>query len=199
MGNLFEALIVRYCPVFRHKRIYDETIAWLERNNVPVLIHDNTETNIGLSKARNLLLKKATADAVILMDFDIRFHSVDFKSMAKKAMENDIGLVMPAKKGNSVIKRINGKIQTEWQPIDKPNCHCMVIERQLLLDMGGFDESYFVTYGDLDLLDRLKEKNLQLLQHNKSYIVYHFGLSTDIKGRNKIWAKDRKTYQQNRA
>ena len=192
MNNLFEALIVRYCPIFRHKRIYDETIAWLDKNNIPVLIHDNTKVNIGLSAARNLLLKKVTADTVILMDFDIRFRSVDFKSMAEKAMENDTGIVMPAKRGNGIIKR------TEWQSISNPHCHCMVMKRQLLLDMGGFDERYFVTYGDLDLLDRVKEKGLQLLQHNKSYIVFHFGLSTDIKERNKIWAKDQKTYQQKR-
>ena len=187
-----EALIVRYDPIFRHKRIYNETISWLERNNVPVLIHDNTEVNIGLSAARNLLLREATADAVILMDFDIRFRSVDFNAMAEKAMENDIGIVMPAKRGNGIIKH------TEWQSISNPHCHCMVMERQLLLDMGGFDERYFVTYGDLDLLDRVKEKDLQLLQHNKSYIVFHFGLSTDIKERNSIWAKDEKTYQQRR-
>ena len=193
MNNLFEALIVRYDPIFRHKRIYDETMAWLDKNNVPILVHDNTKSNIGLSAARNLLLKKATADVVILMDFDIRLRNVDFEAMAEKAMENDIGIVMPAKRGKGIAKR------TEWQPIDDPHCHCMVMKRQLLLDMGGFDERFFVTYGDLDLLDRVKEKNLQLLQHNKSYIVFHFGLSTDIKERNTIWAKDEKTYQRKRA
>jgi len=65
----------------------------------------------------------------------------------------------------------------------------------LLLDMGGFDESYFVSYGDLDLLSRLKQKHLQLLQHNGSYIVYHFGLSVDTRERDTAWIKDRKTYQ----
>ena len=193
MGNLFGALIVQYHPIFRHKRIYDETISWLERNNVPVLVHDNTKRNIGLSKARNLLLKKATADAVILMDFDIRFRSVDFEAMAEKALESDVGLVMPAKRGGDTIKK-----NAEWQPIEKPNCHCMVMERKLLLDMGGFDEKYFAYMADLDLLNRLREKELQLLQHNESYIVYHFGLSTDIKNRNKIHAKDEKLYQQKR-
>ena len=195
MANLFEALIVKYHPIFPHKRIYAETISWLERNNVPVLIHDNTKRNIGLTKARNLLLKKATADAVILMDFDIRFRPVDFTAMAEKAMEGDVGLVMPAKRGNSIIKRINGKTQTEWQSIVNPHCHCMFMERKLLLDMGGFDENYFAYMADLDLLDRLREKGLQLLQHNKSHIIFHFGLSKDIKERNEIHARDYKTYQ----
>jgi len=98
--------------------------------------------------------------------------------------------VMPAKRGKSIAKH------TEWQTIDDPHCHCLVMERQLLLDMGGFDERYFVSYADLDLLNRLKEKQLQLLQHNGSYIVYHFGLSTDIKERNGVWIKDQESYRQ---
>ena len=188
--NSINALVVRYCPTPEYAKTYSRTLEWLGEKGIDILTYDNTPRNIGLTAARNILVNISQADVVVLMDFDLKFGPMDFEAMAQKAMEPDIGLVMPRTEG------IGKEEPQDWQPIKRPQCSCIVIERALLFEIGGLDERYFIAYADWDLLNRLEERGLRVLQHNQSRIREHYGLSRATKGKRAIWAKDRAVYQQ---
>ncbi|KKK54399.1 hypothetical protein LCGC14_3085130, partial [marine sediment metagenome] len=149
---MIDVLLVRFCPTVEHEKAFDATVAALGRlPGLRLLVHDNTADNIGLSRARNRLLMKATADAVVLMDFDLSWGHLDLNAMAAMTTRPGVGLVVPRSPGFE-NKPINGV----WQPVTRCACHFMVVARDLLTDLGGLDERYFVAYADWDLLNRIE-------------------------------------------
>ncbi len=185
---MIDVLLVRFCPTAEHEEAFDSTVMALWRiPGLRLLVHDNTKDNIGLSRARNRLLAKATAEVVVLMDFDLSWSRLDFKAMAEITLRPGVGLVVPLSPG------INGNGWT-CQPIRRCACQCLVIARQLLTCLDGFDERYFVAYADWDLLNRIEKRGLVLLQHNDSTITEHIGLSKRDPGKRAIWNRDRAVY-----
>jgi GT2 family glycosyltransferase len=185
---MIDALLVRYCPTAEATAAFEATVKALHRDpQVRALVHDNTDNNIGLSRARNLLLKEATGDAVILMDFDLSWDYLNFNMMALKALQPTVGLVVPRSPGFEHLP------DPVWQPISRCACHFMVVAREKLLKFGGIDERYFVAYGDWDLLSRMRSRGLALLQHNSSRITAHTG-SARTPQKREVWHHDRAIY-----
>lgn len=189
MNKSFDILIVRYCPYPGHAAVCDRTIAYLADCGHRVLTHDNTEKNIGLPAARNLLALQSGADVFVFADFDVEFGAVYFQAMADKAAGPDVGAVLPV--NSNRIRR-----GPDWEPVKKTLCNCIAIKSDLFFQLGGFNEAYFVAFADWDLLSRLEERNLRILQHNRSRITRHLGLSSDHDDKKAIWAKDRAVYEQ---
>ena len=65
-----DVILVKHTPTKMHEESWNRTLAHVNEWDCGVLIHDNNIENIGLTKARNLLLEKSEADIVVLMDYD---------------------------------------------------------------------------------------------------------------------------------
>ena len=183
-----DALLVKYFTRPEDNKFFDIAMSWFLDHMPHISIHDNNTKNIGLTKARNILIDQSKADVLILSDFDLLFGNMDIQAMTEMAMQPDVGMVMPYHKGWNLVS------PSEWQPMEKCRCHFMVIRRQLLLDIGKLDERYFVAYADWDLLNRLEMQKLKILQHNKSEIRWHYHLSSRLPEKSMIWDKDRAAY-----
>lgn len=192
-GPDIEALVVRYCLRPTHAETFDRTMDRLVAAGVPIRVHDNTRHNLGLSRARNRLLAQATAECVVLMDFDLDWDHLDFGLMADGARLAGVGMVTPVSDGFAA--RWGGEDADDWQPIRRCACQCMVVRRDLLMAMGGLDERYFVAYADWDLLNRMAVSGLALRQHNRSRLTAHLGLSGELPTKRPIWDRDRAAYR----
>ncbi len=64
---------------------------------------------------------------------------------------------------------------------------CMVIRKEIFIDIDGFDESFAVSFNDLDLCLRLREKGYTNIVNPHAVLYHHEGLSrgSDFTGRNK--------------
>jgi len=176
-----DVLLVKYTPNELSEIAWENTLNTVSKWNTGVLIHDNNIKNIGLVKARNILLKKSEADVVVLMDFDFNNIDVDIEKMARVAM--DFGVVVPRD-----TRRKNWS--SEWETFEDCYCNFMVVKRETLNFINGFDEKFVTAYADWDLLNKLRD--LGLVRHNLS-VVEHIGLSAtvpNIEEKRAVWAKD---------
>lgn len=176
-----DVLLVKYTPNELSEMAWEKTLETVSKWDCGVLIHDNNVENIGLVKARNILLDQSEADVVVLMDFDFNEIDVNIKKMARVAM--DFGVVVPR---DTRRKKWYG----EWEIFEDCYCNFMVIERSLLNIVNNFDEKFVTAYADWDLLNKLSDSGL--VRHNSS-VVNHIGLSAtvpNIKEKRKMWAKD---------
>jgi hypothetical protein len=164
---LITACLVKYCDSPSAETQYDKTVSFLRRF-LPVIEYDNTSNNIGLVKARNILLKRVKTDAVLLCDFDIDIigdvTDFDFSSMAEYS------------KFGIVSARVH-----------KPQCNCdlgdyrfvkmphlqncfNVIQTKKLIDAGGYDERYHTYCADWDLIKRL---DTPMYQYNAVNVIHY--------------------------
>jgi len=133
--------------------------------------------NTGLTHARNIGLARVTSELVLLLDDDI-YATPDCLSLMVTAMlETGAAVVCPRivfHPDGSVIQcdganvhfagmlGLNNKeAPVSGAPAVRRNCNafigaCILIKRQLLLDLGGFDEDYFFYFEDLELSYRLR-------------------------------------------
>ena len=59
---------------------------------------------------------------------------------------------------------------------------CMLVRRGLFEAVGGFDERYPVTYGDVDLCRRLQGRDLHVVVTPHARLLHHEGLSRGFSG-----------------
>lgn len=50
---------------------------------------------------------------------------------------------------------------------------CLMIRKNLFLEVGGFDESYGMYYEDLDLNLKIRQKNLKVFYEPKSWLIHY--------------------------
>ncbi len=171
----------------------DDSVAFLERTYPEIVILRN-ETNQGFCQPNNLAAAEARGDVLALINNDMRAHPewlteglrglhrtpctacrildwdgkrIDYNGSSLQylgyALQKDIGeLVQDVPHEERILFPCGG---------------AMLIDRQTFLDMGGFDESFFALYEDVDLGWRL-----WLAGHEVSFspdsIVYHRGHTT---------------------
>ena len=59
---------------------------------------------------------------------------------------------------------------------------CLLVRRALFDAVGGFDERYPVTYGDVDLCRRLQQRDLHIVVTPHARLLHHEGLSRGFSG-----------------
>ena len=59
---------------------------------------------------------------------------------------------------------------------------CLLVRRDLFEAVGGFDERYPVTYGDVDLCRRLRQRDLHVVVTPHARLLHHEGLSRGFSG-----------------
>lgn len=185
---MIDICIVKYTPNKESLDQYNKLIKQLP-DKFNILIHDNNENNIGLIKARNILLSKSSNKYVCFADFDIDIINIEWEDIIEKfeATEN-LAIVSPVSKGFSTVDR-----NVRWQPKQYLACNFMIFNRHTFDIIGQFDEEFFVAYGDWDIIKRCINNNLLILQDNNS-VIKHYGLSRMNPNKNKMWNRDFKMY-----
>lgn len=171
---------------------------WAALGAVPglrLLVHDNNAQNIGLVRARNLLLAQATAPVVLLCDFDLELLAIDWPALAGALEDPGIGMVQPRTvTGNRAPSHCPAATVGDWELVGHPHCHFMLLRRDTLAALGGFDERYHTAYADLALLNRLVGQGRKIVQHNRS-LIRHYGASGLSPHRKQtIWQRDWSVY-----
>lgn len=184
---IIDVLLVKYTPTKEDEKKYEQVCCELRKNPLLRIIEwDNNRENIGLSKARNILLKQSTAKFVCFMDTDFENFNIDWSSLATK-IYGDISMTVPhdclqATKSNDI-----------WDEKEYIACNCMIMLRSTIQKLGGFDEQFFVAYADWDLIQRIRRNGGRILQHNNSF-VKHMGSSDKNPKKKEIWDRDYKKY-----
>uniref|UniRef100_UPI003F843842 glycosyltransferase family 2 protein n=1 Tax=Candidatus Pelagibacter sp. TaxID=2024849 RepID=UPI003F843842 len=143
--------------------------------NIKVII---SEKNLGYGKAANLGISYAKTPLILTINPDLLITEDGVKKLTEVYLENidNVGILSPSLYDNNFKRRTNGDIgfinqlkgkkvsnKTNNYPEGNTCCEfligcCYLINRNLFLDIGGFDENFFMYYEDNDLCDRIKKK-----------------------------------------
>jgi len=163
--------------------------------------------DIGLPKSFNFALTKARNNDILITQPDVEFtkNAIEELILASKKYEN-IGLLAPlvyennqysvsnaldlklSKNGKvkSEKKKINNKIPSGDFCVEAVNATAMLLKKNVILGVGGWDENIYTYLEDLDLCIRLRKKSMSLIKVHSS-IVHHIGFgSHKIENKNQI-------------
>lgn len=200
--NDIDVFLVRYCPNGQDSWLWDNTLAQLKPFPVNVLIHDNTDNNIGLAKARNALVKQSQAPHLVFMDFDFHEIRINLAALVDYLNMPDVGMTVPYSKQLATLQPYTEGEQPvdgwEWQEIRHIPCNFMVMKRSVFEEIGGFYEGYHTSHADTELVRRLWQRRLKVMQHNHSGVI-HIGRSSADPEKRSIWAADRRVFEERRS
>ena len=171
----------------------DGSLAYLRQHFPRVQIVLN-EKNFGFSGGNNRGVLTAQSKYIVFLNTDMRVDP-HFLSALVSAVRSDPDIVCAGAKilnwdgslidfGGSAADFSGHAYQLGWgespkehqfdqiQPILFPCAGAMIIDRQVFLDIGGFDENYFLFYEDLDLGWRLWLLGYKVVFAPEA-IVYH--------------------------
>ena len=182
--------LVKYTTRDVEEEYFDNIYNYFNDLNFNVIVHDNNENNIGLVKARNSILKQSQSKYITFCDFDIDVIKIDWDKIIEKFEQDEtVGIISPITDRFSTVKK-----DIEWQEKEYLSCNFLIMNRFNLNKIGGFDENFFVAYGDWDLKVRFMKNGFKLYQHNLSKIK-HFGFSRHNHQKGPIWRKDFNTFR----
>lgn len=183
--NLVDIGLVKYTQSKEEEEYFNNICNYFNSLNFNVIIHDNNSDNIGLIKARNLILNQSQSKYIVFCDFDINVIQIDWEKIFKQfECDETIGIISPLTTRFSTVDKT-----IEWQQKEYLSCNFFIMDRLRLNQIGCFDESFFVAYGDWDLKVRFMNKGFKFYQHNLSSIQ-HFSFSKRNPNKNPIWKKD---------
>tara|TARA_B100000780_G_C21104373_1_gene445856 strand:+ start:456 stop:1364 length:909 start_codon:yes stop_codon:yes gene_type:complete len=169
----------------------------------PKIKYFKNTSNLGFGAASNLGVKKANTPYVILLNPDIIFDIKSIEDLYKGFLLYDnAGVAGPSlykpdglKRSNSSLSYIKKKIyrnKFERQiskrlsnNLSEGNLSCdyiigcsMIFNKSFFLEIGGFDENFFMYYEDNDICDRVKFNNKLVLEIPLSKMSHLQGKST---------------------
>ncbi|MGC8797787.1 MAG: glycosyltransferase family 2 protein [candidate division WOR-3 bacterium] len=66
----------------------------------------------------------------------------------------------------------------QFQFVDQPMASCLLCRRQVLTDLGGFDQQFPIYYNDVDLCYRLRQQGGKIAYLPEAKVVHKLGAST---------------------
>ncbi len=192
----------------------DDSVTWLKQNWPTVRVLPQ-KSNLGFAAANNIGIQATNSPFVALLNNDTLADPEWLENLVTAVSEPDIGMAA------SCIVRWNqpdlldsAGIEVDWsgiawnrgweQPAEQAMMPCKVFgpsaaaalyRRDMLDDIGLFDEEYFAYYEDVDLAWRAQRAGWRC-QYNPNARVRHWHSATSLKtpnyknflnGRNKIW------------
>lgn len=149
--------------------------------------------NLGLTRARNAGLRVAESDFVLLCDNDVFPAPNALSCLLSTAVREDAALACPRiiyhpdrntiqtdaaenhYLGLMSMRRpdtpVTGAI-SEVVPVNSAIGACYLLNRSQVLGCGGFDESYFFYFEDLEFALRLRARGLRIM-FDSNAVVYH--------------------------
>jgi GT2 family glycosyltransferase len=164
------------------------------------------EDNVGFATANNKGVGRARTDYVLLLNSDAFVLEGAIGILLERIKADDsIGIIGPEillSDGHSPQPLNYGPfpslktIFTRNQNVDNPlqpdwvSGVAMMLNRQFMLEIDGFDDRYFMYFEDVDLCRRVQEHGRKVVREPKAKIV-HFGgksLSSDFKRKKMYYA-----------
>ena len=160
------------------------------KENIQLLSWDNTDKNIGLSKAVNILVNEAKGDIIILMNPDVIFDSkieqmVDFVRFYPNIgavpifIEHDSSRRFPTMTRilttvTTLGKWLGRPVRTEYDKVqsnrvEQPGGSFLVLSREVVdrfLNEDGYlyDEHFPIFWNDVDLAMRARDKGISFIR-----------------------------------
>lgn len=154
----------------------DGSVEYVRREFPRVRIVQNKE-NLGFAPGNNIGARAAATEYVVFLNNDMAVHAQFVRGLAQ-AIQSEPGAVCAGAQilnwdGSQIDfggaaahfagyayqvdmgKPFNPQVRSEIHPILYACGGAMMVNRQIFLDAGGFDEDYFIYYEDLDLGWRL--------------------------------------------
>ncbi len=157
----------------------------------------NNSKNLGFGKANNIIAGIAVGQVLIFVNPDTHSFNINFCDIIK-SLKNGVGIVAPAifNDKNEIEKWSYGKTISPLTIIinnifkfknfcyNNKNCSVgwvsgavLCIKRQLFIEIGGFDNRFFLYYEDVDLCKRVLDSGLKIIKNDK-FSVTHIGGSS---------------------
>ena len=170
----------------------DGTMEFLAQN-YPSIITLKLDKNYGFAKPNNVAAKIAKGDFLLFLNNDTEVTPNFLTELVQVLVgNNQIGICQ------SLLLKPNGEIDSSGdfidtigvvynskEPIDKireissARGASMIIRKELFLDLGGFDEQFFVSFEDVDLGWRTWIKGYKVVINPKSVVYHHGGKTHD--------------------
>jgi len=183
----------------------DETLEILTENTDSRIKLMKNKKNVGVAKANNQGIELALKDnctQVLIINNDVKFEKQLFNKMLQVQKNNNCSLVVPKMMyfdnpdyiwyaGSTFIKKkgflpihkgIKQKDTSQFDgiyPVEyAPTC-CLLVKKEVFLDIGMMDEKYFVYFDDTDFLYRvLKDKRHKLFFFSDTKFYHKVGSLT---------------------
>ncbi len=151
------------------------------------------DQNFGPSKARNIGLKSTCSDLVLLLDDDVYVHDDCIRKLHDTYKQYHPAMICPRilLHHDRTTVQCDGaephfigmmKSRHAYQPVSalpSKTCEvtacisaCMLVNRKAALSCGGFDESYFIYFEDLEFSLKLRSMGYSILCEPEA-VVYH--------------------------
>lgn len=171
----------------------DELKEWL-RLNYPSVRAIQNPVNNGYAGGNNLGVREAKGDFVFLLNPDTELRAGSLEILAKAAQKhpnalitakllnpdgtiNACGLEMHYT-GITSCRGLNGAATNYSDLHETPlvSGGAFIVSRKVFLDLGGFDETYFMYMEDVDLSLRARLQGLSILCAGDASITHHYEL-----------------------
>ncbi len=185
LDSIYEQSFKDYEIIFIDNHSDDESIEFI-KNNYPETIIIANKKNIGFGKANNIGADTAKGNTLFFLNNDTLIEDPDFlKKILQLKKEQNLHIAGPKilsfeKKdiyqGRKISIDCTGYLGWAKETFYVEGC-AMFIDRNLFLELGGFDEKYFMYSEDIDLCWRAHLQNKKVDILNEISII-HFGGGT---------------------
>ncbi len=179
-----EVIIVRYGLPELEKECIDSVIEHTTDIDYHLTDHDNYESDEGLAKVWNDLIRDADAKYICLLNNDTRVEK-EWLSKLLECFEEDpvIGVMGPmtnsstGPQGNSKNKTRDKRLLLTRYPLVG---FCLVFRKSVWEEVGGFDEGYEIYGEDSDFCMEVRELGYKWAIRTDVFIFHHGKASTSI-------------------
>ncbi len=172
-----------------------------------IIVIENNK-NVGFGKANNLGVLVSRGDVLCFLNPDTEIRSENIENLLDKFdLDEEIGIIGPrileknkygklsvqawsAGKELRLLEVLKGKIgisesEKKWNSqkmteVDWVTGACLFIRKRLFLQLGGFDEEFFLYYEDLDLCKRAREIKKKIIFY-PDFEIIHLGGKSFVK------------------
>jgi N-acetylglucosaminyl-diphospho-decaprenol L-rhamnosyltransferase len=148
-------------------------------NNIKVLI---PKTNKGWGAGINYAIKKIRSKYIITLDCDVSITSKNIYTLLQKAKKLDsFGVLMPKIYKQKYKDLIIGYDKKNKLSILRFNTGCvMLFKRETFLEMGLFDENYFLYFEETDFFTKCIRNNKKIYLYEKFKIKHDGSRSINL-------------------
>tara|TARA_B100001142_G_scaffold170032_1_gene169614 strand:- start:63607 stop:64515 length:909 start_codon:yes stop_codon:yes gene_type:complete len=177
----------------------DNTKEILDLENESRLVLINNQNNLGVARANNQGILRAIEDdcsQILIINNDVEFDSDLIEKLMKLQKDKDCSLVSPKmmyydkpdhiwyagswfKKSKGYLPLHRGQMQIDKGQFDKvveieyaPTC-CLLVKKQVFIDLGFMNEKYFVYFDDTDFLYRVFKDGRHKMYYYPFVKFYH--------------------------
>jgi len=159
------------------------------------------EDNYGLSKARNIGLKEISSDYVLVVDDDVYLDSDSLDYLWQAQIKYSAAVVCPRilLHPEKVIVQCDGaaphfvgtmKLRHAFKPVNELDNDvtevqacigaCMLVDREIIVAAGGYDENLFFYFEDLEFTLRIRSLGYKIICEPKALVYHDRGLGTPL-------------------